>query len=919
MARNKFLDRDAIGVQESADFSQIISNFLLEEFPNDPMLQSNTLTTNAGVVPPPVNTNEIAKRNTASGLLEIDADVSASYGTYNLTKLVPGIADDDLDDLLDDEFLFFIEGEDVNPFTPAPPVEGLFLLPINIDKFPNSYDYHDQYIQKGPETIPALLASGVDENDILKKVFCVWYIENGIGRPIPNYKTLEVMLVDRGLTYDSVARADFDDVLKYDLQLDGRFDGAASEDENGNPLPTPSPIDEFIVRSVIDKSYQWNARIRAKSLYKPGNPETDGSFLRDPGDYIRPLSARITNDPVFLPREARIIEEVIVPQFGIRPTTREQIEQDEAINDVFELASNLVPADPYDNYFDKAFIVTTLENNRAALEGRLVIPEWPVPYDRDFVINFSENSQIDDLFFDVGFMIYGHIKQIISLKTLKQIAEDFGVDYGSTYDASLEIPDPDGILDDEQYEALRSRSGIINVLVEAGAIKILSGKLSGLWPQFPKIGEANRMDFQEYEVYKETIFLSGGQTSIFQNSVLTGYEPPGSVAYYPAQRYNRLAKQAAAQLEIDQAKETIRELFPPLASKVAEFSSRLSGMQGGFVELVKRSFDIQSDCTNVLYDPYKEDASKREWRLYKQKNSGKVKKKGTQNSLFKLFIKEPQIKGDSFNTDSERAIFWGDGNISWHSNTKYHEDKDQRTDKLAEDLISKYKDTGVIQLINDDIEEAFLEAGRGGQVQVDGAKRYGRPEGAAGGRREEQYKNEWYFKGTQAAWILEWILDPVTYGHAQNAPVSPLGDSEASSLIDRCNTAEITLANLRVEIGEIEAYITDFDNLLLNATTGPEIIAIADQITASRSIVDDVNTELFAYLENLEKYIKERRFAYLERVYNQIQYVRKKVSDKNSKYWIEVPECVISRFAKYGLGIGDTGFLAFKPEGAYAI
>jgi len=911
MADNKFLLRKNPGEMEEVDAQTIITNYLSEEFPDDELLQEGKLSSTKGYVPPPVDENTIAKRNTTSQLLEIDADVSASYANYKMSKLVPGVSDDELDELLDEEFEFYLEGEEINPFSAAPPVTGLFLLPINDLKFDNGFDYHDLYIRRGPERIPDFLAQGVPPDEIVRKIFCVWFVDRGVARPIPNYKTLEVMLAARGLNYTSIGRPTIEEIKEFDMEFDGRFEGEATEDEFGNPLTPSSPIDEFVVRSMINKSYEWNERIRFRAGYEIGNPITTGRFFRDPGDYIKPVELRGKGDEIYPNRAARILDEIIVPRFQLdgRPTP-EFLIQNKNILDAFELASNLVPSDPEDLYFDKAFVNTPLEEARGKLEGRLVIPRWPQPFDLDEVVNFTDNIQIDDIFFNIGYMLYGHIKQVVSLDTLKQIAEDLNVDYGSGYDSELEIDDPDGVLDEQQYEALRNQQGIINVLVERGGVTVLTGEASGLWPQFPKIAEADRLDIDEYLSYRQSIFLSGGESSIFENEVLADYEPRGSIKYYPENRYAALARQAALQLQVDQAKDTINELFPPLAARAQQFVDELNGLTGGFLDQVKRAFDTRSNSMNFLYDSYEDESSQRQWRLYKQKSSGKIKKKGAQDSFFKLFLREPQIRRDSFNRSRERAIF--DDNI-FHANTR-------EGDSTADALISGYdtiQNETNLRLVDGDIKRAIEKADGGIAVKLEGDNRNGRPEGGGGARRDQQFADPYYWKATAAAFILRRYIDPNTYGNDNDMPTPPsieFGDTN-STLIDLCTKAETGLDNLKVTIQEINQYISQRDQLLLNATTAEAILAIADEIQESKSILDSINEEVFTYLSDLESYISEKEQDYANRVFKMIQYVRKRVNDKNSKYWIEPSPSVAARFAQLNLDFGDT----YKPENAYAV
>ena len=85
---------------------------------------------------------------------------------------------------------------------------------------------------------------------------------------IPNYQTLEVMLVERGLTYDAIR--------------------------------VQTNIDDFIYNnlySLDDRSEEYNNVIRFESGYRPAAP-----FVRDPGDHIRNLrssSGRFYNEIVY--------------------------------------------------------------------------------------------------------------------------------------------------------------------------------------------------------------------------------------------------------------------------------------------------------------------------------------------------------------------------------------------------------------------------------------------------------------------------------------------------------------------------------------------------------------------------------------------------------------------------------------------
>jgi len=111
-----------------------------------------------------------------------------------------------------------------------------------------SGDYHDMMLKEDIE-----IAFQSTENDPVI---------------IPNYETLEVMLVERGLTYDAIR--------------------------------VQTNIDNFIYNnlySLNDRSEEYSNVIRFESGYRPAFP-----FFRDPGDHIRNLnstSGRYYNGIVF--------------------------------------------------------------------------------------------------------------------------------------------------------------------------------------------------------------------------------------------------------------------------------------------------------------------------------------------------------------------------------------------------------------------------------------------------------------------------------------------------------------------------------------------------------------------------------------------------------------------------------------------
>ena len=266
--------------QKGNQANEILLKIMQEEFPDDPWFSQGILGMESPMIPiPPKNAvaefekniGVLSKRNTKN-IVEAYID-KPSYVKYQIEKSYPTIDEEDLDDVLDEEWDYFEDQQDefVIPEEEAQEMSGLFLVNQETDLS----DIHDLYISDGPQTLTA------EEGDV-QGVFCVFYVDNGKARPVPNYKTLEVMLVEKSLTYSTIVEATPEQVKKFDLLLDGQIDAegpyAGDEiDEDGDSDITS--FEEFIFRSINDRSSEWNEYIRYRSGYKPSLP-----FVRDPGD-----------------------------------------------------------------------------------------------------------------------------------------------------------------------------------------------------------------------------------------------------------------------------------------------------------------------------------------------------------------------------------------------------------------------------------------------------------------------------------------------------------------------------------------------------------------------------------------------------------------------------------------------------------
>lgn len=936
MADNQFSNRPG----ESSDINQreIIVRELLKEFPNDPLLQQGILSPEQKPEIKPVTA--IAKRNAASGLLEVDADVSAVYAEYTLSKLLPGLDEDALDETLDDEFATFIVNEP-GAGLPLPVVSGLFYITTATPG-----DYHDMYIQYGVERIPEMIASDMDDDAIQRNLFCVWYVERNKARPIPNYKTLEVMLVERNLTYDSISVATADDIRAYDLRLDGRFEQYTLLDENGNTLPPPNFIDELVVRQVVNRSYEWNTKIRYLSGYRPGKTFNASiaalgvNFLRDPADYVRPKETRVsmfietvedenglTYSRDVLPREARQRQEILA-QLTDDPTLQQQYGLEEYTGPINPIATpqlfSLLDEDPYDLYYDAAFRPTRIENMRSEMEGSLVLPEWSkASLQSAFnaaVTSGTDELRFDDLFLDLSMMVFGHFKQVQDINVLKRIATDLNIDI-SDYDSGLELKlEGTDILDQNQFEALSDIRGIINVMYQRGAIKLLGGRTDEYWTTFAKIGNVDQLDITEYEKYQIEY------RDIFNVQELIPFEPPGSTAYYQRDQLSRnylenLQRQAILQGEIDKIRRDIFEKVIPVQTAINELETELSKVPDNFLQKLQDLFGPESDVQNILYDTSNTLGEINAWVLWKRRNGGDIKEKGRKEAFFALVETEGQIHRDSLSKQAEDEIFSGIGAPDrplWHINGR-------ADDSICLKMIQSYSTNAPspkLTLLNVPMIGSLNNATKAGgayQVSTETDRVYQKPSrGGSQDRIDRLMKDKHYFRATVAKYIFVVILQGNGKQHTPQGYPEGIYDaigipnSTSGDLVTICEKVNEFILQTKETLLEVKTELLGFDEKLINSNDVEELDALNSQLTAILELRKQLGTEMFSSINSIDDYIENQHLLLMNRVINAIEFVRQRVHDNNDKYYVSWPGLSTARVSKWK---SDYNFKRFQPEG----
>lgn len=468
-------------------------------------------------------------------ILSVNVQIPNTYAKYKLEKVFPNVTDDRIDELLDDEWNYY--GPDIVTELRTPGVTGEFKTAFEIN---TPIDFHATYILYGPSTIDARIAAGQSSDDVIKNTFCVFFIRDSIAYPIPNYKTLEVMLVENGKSYSDIKEATLQEMTEYDFTLDGAFAG------DQTVTYTPDPVEEFQFRTLLNRSNEWSTLIRYKSGYRPTLP-----FTRDPGDYIKPL--------------------------GYTGTTSNQ-------PDVY------VAEDPTDTFFDTTFQQQTYkERLREKFEGKMIILNWPSPYASG---ELGDGTNVADSYqFGLRMMIHGYWKQVTDPNVLKLYATINNFDI-----SDFDDPGSGG-------NPLLGTNGLINILVNQRGITVINyfgTEFAPIWNDFPHIYDVDDVDLLDYQEYLD--YWSNGN-KIFDVYYLNPYEPKGSIAYYPFSRLVLLQEQLINQFEIDAIRPQLLTLWQSVATKLTNISNISNSIPGNFTQYFFNIYGESGDIFKVMNAP----------------------------------------------------------------------------------------------------------------------------------------------------------------------------------------------------------------------------------------------------------------------------------------------------------------------------
>jgi hypothetical protein len=469
---------------EGVNSNQIVLSILQEQYPG--LMELPSISAHAyaaSTVTPRYNTpgainhypELIPLDRSENGVIQIDGDDDTKSLNIPLQKLT-FVDINNYNEIIDTEYTYFVDVEDIASDN-LPDIVGKFIImpkkSIPTINGPAS-DIHLYYMLG--DIFPNL------------EYFQVFYGKEVNGRPIlyriPDYKTLEVMLVARDLRYNVIQIIEveiFNKLIRRTLNdtisiesLNAINDAVTAASENN--AFTPDQRLNMYVKEVpveVSRTKYWSIQTRFKSGYEPGSP-----FNRDPVDYIG-------------------------QSVGVDlPTT-----------------------------FDKA---TSLEKLRDKYEGRIVLF-------KNLKDATKGSPDADDLE-GCRMLFYGRWRPVFSLDILTLYGTETGgdisfqVDNGSGNQSGFNLSFPiDGtdaekdafnVAQERRFDLLRTA---LRKLVDSGVIIILNddGINSPIWNSFPHALQPLQVD--EYKAYLKL-------ADVFDVDYLAPYEPRGSIKYYDPQR-----------------------------------------------------------------------------------------------------------------------------------------------------------------------------------------------------------------------------------------------------------------------------------------------------------------------------------------------------------------------------------------------
>jgi hypothetical protein len=830
----------------------------------------------------PTGTSDIVNAipRDGSNVLTVDVQRANAYANYALEKSYPNVNEDILDDVLDEEWSYF--GPDLGNNLNLPGITGDFLVPFEINL---PVDFHDAYIQYGPARIRARLTNGEDSDTVVSSTFCVYFIQNNRAYPIPNYKTLEVMLVENGKTYSDIKEASVREMNDYDMRLDGTFLG----DQTGGEAV--DSLEEFNFRTKLDRSNEWSAFIRYTSGYRPGGP-----FKRDPGDYIKPDGYTGTN---------------------------------ENNPDLF------TTEDPNDMYFDTAFQLQTYkEKLREQYEGKMIIYNWPVPYNNnDAYVIGDINNALDDISRRLRIMVHGYWKQVTDPVTIQLYATANGYDLSAlktstnvTTTTTNEVVGINGF-GDIQYattttptlpagDILDGENGLINLLVNAGGITVitdLSYVFAPVWNDFPHIVDVDDVGPNDYLEYLD-YWSNGGD--MFNVNQLRPYEPRGSVAYYPLSRILILQQQLVDQYQIDAISSQISQVWLQVATNFTSIENILNSVPNNITSYTAAVLGPAGDIYKVL------NASDK-WKFVKRKRNDDLKVLDDRTSFLKLLEKNNAIFWKFSRSEENKIVYISE----WGRTIEKDRLRDLKDSNAGEWAASAT--AGVAALFAGVGGTAALIAAPYTLVTSTGISLAGVAGAGAGAAAVASVSGVGILvvAGAAAVWgglqaIMGEALDD-KYELPRNKFIYPSAGDRMSSLMNEGYTdamilnqtgpivnqlyanaivADQLIVTLRAAAVDIRNVLNNLDERIATAEGVGEFNAILSDLTIIQQVVDSYNSTAMPVITSAKLVVDTYAKQQMQKYYTAIEYVRQKVYNEvlvNNSRGIQWPDSARAIVNKY--------------------
>ena len=239
MPKNNFNTSNNIENDSQLNFDSLLLDIMSERFPDVQAYKEGRLLQEPEA-PESAKPFEPKSTKKSNGRYQINLDKlddgNIVFKNQQIGSVQPTVDEEALADLLDETFDFFVD-EDLEVGEQDEIPEDKFIMMVDAKR----NDLHNEFLQGR---------------------YPVIFLEKGEVKIYPNYKTLEVELTDKGLTYDDLEIATDDEIAKYNLY--------SLSDE------------EYRVGKMIqDRSEIWTLPTRFESGYLPIAP-----FKRDPGDYF---------------------------------------------------------------------------------------------------------------------------------------------------------------------------------------------------------------------------------------------------------------------------------------------------------------------------------------------------------------------------------------------------------------------------------------------------------------------------------------------------------------------------------------------------------------------------------------------------------------------------------------------------------